>query len=260
MAQERFWKAYTEECGNRARPPSAVDQVSEAIGVMQLMEEVECSAARTETRCIAFPCASVFRTEVTLATAGPGVLVVAKVSAQARLPVCTYLVVGACVTHVADAPLELGQDLQQILVEAAYPVGVTFLLPPPPMPPRGWARHIPRKKALQLTEEQSEFMMECWNKDPKVTAAVIRENLDKHFTGQEELQLLESEVQRFLDGVYRKVRKGEAGGAEGEEEEEEEEEENNRAEGEAACRGRGGGRGGSGRASRRGGGRGGGRS
>ena len=40
---------------------------------------------------------------------------------------------------------------------------------------------------------------------PKITAAVLREKLDKEFAGREELKLRERVVHRFLQGVYRKA-------------------------------------------------------
>jgi len=83
---------------------------------------------------------------------------------------------------------------------------VTFVLPPPPMLARGWARNVTRNKKMELTEEQETFLWKLWDPNRKVTAAVLREAMDTHFAGRQELQVLEFEVQRWLDGVYRQAK------------------------------------------------------
>eukprot|EP00976_Prorocentrum_cordatum_P081130 1184263-Prorocentrum_minimum.AAC.1 len=109
--------------------------------------------------------------------------------------------------HVDGDLLEPLDNIQCFLpaTDSGPSVLVTFMLPLPPMLPRGWARHIARKKTLDLTSEQRSFMSDCWVEGNKITAAVLREKMDMRFAGREELQLLENEVQRFLQSLYREA-------------------------------------------------------
>ena len=78
------------------------------------------------------------------------------------------------------------------------------------MPRRGWARHLERGKGVQPNEEQARFLAACWS-DPtdggnKVTESRIKEKMDAHFVGREELQFSEMDIKRWLLRVYARVR------------------------------------------------------
>jgi hypothetical protein len=209
MCQRTHWSAHKFSCdGPKKKRLTATELVEEHLGVVQREKEAEASVAKTETRCLTFPGAAVFRQEITLAaTLADGFPMVQQVSADSRLPVCVLVAPGCLVTHVNNDSLEdTSQDLEDVLRAVVAPFTVTFVLPPPPMLARGWARNVTRNKKMELTEEQETFLWKLWDPNRKVTAAVLREAMDTHFAGRQELQLLEFEVQRWLDGVYRQAK------------------------------------------------------
>jgi hypothetical protein len=87
------------------------------------------------------------------------------------------------------------------------PLNVSFELPAPPVPARGWAQRIVRNE-LKATTAQDEFMFAAWKEDNKVTAPILREKIERHFVGQEEHHLLEFEVQMYLSRLYQRVKAG----------------------------------------------------
>jgi hypothetical protein len=94
----------------------------------------------------------------------------------------------------------------------ALPALLTFQLKPPPVPSRGWARKAPRRPGLKLKEEQEEFLISQWKKDEKITAYLLKENMDKEFHKRPELQLLEEDVQQWLAAWYSKQRRAKGKG------------------------------------------------
>eukprot|EP00854_Cymbomonas_tetramitiformis_P030729 gene30729-38487_t len=63
-------------------------------------------------------------------------------------------------------------------------------------------KHI-NSSAQILTDEQDLWAVEG---EPQVTAAALRENMDAHFEGREELQLMEYDIQKYLNRLYKHIK------------------------------------------------------
>ena len=122
--------------------------------------------------------------------------------------VVTFAAPGAVLYTVSPAELSFWGD-DGALDVFQFPVKLTFTPPARALLPRGWARKSARKAQQVLNEEQENFLQTEWEKDSKVASALLEEKMVKHFSGREELQLSEYDIQRWLNRTYSRVRAAE---------------------------------------------------
>eukprot|EP00854_Cymbomonas_tetramitiformis_P029750 gene29750-37098_t len=111
----------------------------------------------------------------------------------------TYIPSGSVSIAINAKHVCVETGFQDILEGASYPLTLTVQLQSPSMLPRGWARYVSRSSAQILTDEQDRFIFGQWKVNHKLTAAALREKMDAHFEGREELQLMEYDIQKYLN-------------------------------------------------------------
>ena len=61
---------------------------------------------------------------------------------------------------------------------------------------------------MVLRKEQEIFVCQQWENDNAVTAAKIKEEMESRFRGKEEMLLMEFEIQKVLQRIYRRLSNG----------------------------------------------------
>ena len=215
------YEAHISKC-RRKQSSSVKDMIHDKIGVLKKVHEHKAHASIEATRTIIFESHAQFKAEVSCTSDGSSDLVVNGIKWQtSRLKTCVYLVPGCHLRSINDEPCQAIKAAHEVdgifsimrhISIQSFPCAFTFTLPQPSMLKRGWARMLTRAARIQFSEEQEAFMLAQWELNNKITAASLRERMDVHFVGREELQLLDSEVQLFLSRIYSRVRRtGQAG-------------------------------------------------
>jgi hypothetical protein len=92
------------------------------------------------------------------------------------------------------------------LSQGSFPCDIVFELPLPALLQRGWAGKQ-RTWKVKPTPEQESFLLDNWQKDRKVTAAVLNADMETHFTGREELHMCKTDIQVMLGRFYSQAQK-----------------------------------------------------
>jgi hypothetical protein len=127
----------------------------------------------------------------------------ARVRVHARVPPgCTLVSVSPDAAAQATEAAAPG-DMLEAIQGTTFPALLTFCLPRPPVPPRGWAAKIPQALRFKPCTKVEDFLTEQYEKNNKVTARKLEELLTLHFPGEEEIHHLAVDIQKRLKTFWR---------------------------------------------------------
>jgi len=220
--KRKDWEKHTATYGGAKRKATTAEMIGDRIGLMKDVEEARQDSSQLAARRLAFESEADVQENVVY-EAGPAGLLVRAAESATRCDVAAFLAKPSLVTHVNGEPLansdasesevviELVTDnWSQISYLSVNTLTLTFTVPPPEMPTRGWARIGGRADAMVLHKEQRQFITKQWLDDKNVSAPKVKELMDAFFVGREEMHMFESEILKFLQRIYRRVREGKA--------------------------------------------------
>ena len=208
LCNKPAFNKHVEQCGRVPKPPQTlaamtIDVVGKAVAVAE--ERADASAKAGRGRVLTFRFDSLQQLESELNPEFVGGCWVVRGMSTLRLQLAAHLYTGCKLVQIGSVTPQ-GSSAQHALSQGSFPSDIQFELPPPPLVPRGWAAEKRTWKVNPTTEQQG-FLFERWDKERKVSAAVLKGDMDKHFAGRQELHMCRADIQVMLQRFYSRLTK-----------------------------------------------------
>ena len=208
VVKKKDYDRHVAGCNAPAPFISVEQRAMDEVGNVEATLVEEAKELKKAERTVSFSSATELLERLELVVGNRGALEVVAVNAErvpATLSLVTYVIPGSVLLHANKQTVCCrSETIAETLSRVSFPADVCFGYPLPAPQPIGWARYVGLVPQVEMTEEQTTFLYDLWDKLNTISAALLAEQMEQApvFAGREHLHMEPYEIQNYLHRLW----------------------------------------------------------